>query len=74
MAREIDWIIEDWCAFAADNPSLVYEAPRRRRPGEKRPADTALLRAHNDEDLTEAIDTMWSYRDVDVESDLYLEA
>ncbi|WP_328980612.1 helicase-related protein [Streptomyces canus] len=74
VAREIDWIIEDWCAFAADNPSLVYEAPRRRRPGEKRPADTALLRAHNDEDLTEAIDTMWSYRDVDVESDLYLEA
>jgi hypothetical protein len=74
VAQEIDWIIEDWCAYAADNPYLVYEAPRRRRPGEKRHADTALLRAHNDDDLTEAIDTMWSFRDVDVESDLYLEA
>ncbi|MFD8258737.1 helicase-related protein [Streptomyces griseoluteus] len=74
VAEEIDWIIEDWCACAAANPSLVYEAPRRRSPGEKRDADTALLRAHNDDDLTEAIDTMWSFRDVDVESDLYLEA
>ncbi len=74
VAQELDWIIEDWCAYAADNPSLVYEAPRRRRPGQKREADTALLRAHNDDDLTEAIDTMWSFRDVDVESDLYLEA
>ncbi|MFD7874004.1 helicase-related protein [Streptomyces sp. NPDC059766] len=74
VAQEIDWIIEDWCAYAADNPHLVYEAPRRRRPGEKRQPDTSLLRAHNDDDLTEAVDTMWSFRDVDVESDLYLEA
>ncbi|MET8681107.1 helicase-related protein [Streptomyces sp. NPDC004647] len=72
-AEELDWIIEDWCKLAADNPELLYEAPFRHRPGEHRNHDTALLRGHQDEDLTEARDTMWSFRDVDVESDLYLE-
>jgi hypothetical protein len=72
--KELDEFIGDWRRRARANPARVYEAPRRRRPGERRPADTALLASYgSDADLTDAWETMWSLRDVDVESDLYLE-
>jgi hypothetical protein len=55
-----------------DDP-LVYEARYSFKRSEPRAPDTALLRSHSDEDLDDAFDTLWSLRDVDVESDLYLE-
>ncbi len=71
--RDLTWFIEDWRELARDNP-LVYEAPRRVIGGGPRGPATALLRAFaQDEDLEEAQDTMWSLRDVDVESHLYPE-
>jgi hypothetical protein len=72
VADELDAFIDDWCAMAASG-ALLYEAPRK-QPNRKRPPGSALLRSfEGDDDLDEAWDTMWSLRDVDVESDLYLE-
>ncbi|MFD1935158.1 helicase-related protein [Nonomuraea mangrovi] len=72
--NELEDIIERWRRLAASNPHLVYEAPRRKPYGPVRRADAALLRAFGlDEDLSMAYQTLWSLRDVDVESDLYLE-
>ncbi|MFJ2030751.1 helicase-related protein [Streptosporangium sp. NPDC087985] len=73
-AEELDDFIEHWQQLAEDNPGLLYEAPRRVWAGQIRHGDTALLSSYgSDEDLLDAIETMWSLRDVDVESDLYLE-
>lgn len=73
-AVELENIIQQWRRLAAGNPQLVYEAPPRKPYGPARKADTALLRAFGSaEDLTMAYPTLWSLRDVDVESDLYLE-
>ncbi|GLZ08896.1 DNA helicase [Actinomadura sp. NBRC 104412] len=66
-------IIDKWRKLAADNPELLYEAPSNFKRSEPRAADAALLRSHSDEDLDDAFRTLWSLRDVDVESDLYLE-
>ena len=66
-------IIREWRARAAGNADLVYEAPPRRQFRlHKRHADTALLCSYSDDDLTEGWPTLWSLRDVDVETDLYL--
>ncbi|WP_312874595.1 helicase-related protein [Actinomadura litoris] len=65
--------IERWSELAAENPKLVYEAPPNFKRSEQRNPDTALLCTHSDEDLGYAQPTLWSLRDVDVESDLYLE-
>ncbi|GAA4232504.1 hypothetical protein FHR32_002159 [Streptosporangium album] len=71
---ELKNIIEQWRRLAAGNPQLTYEAPPRHPYGPARRADAALLRAFgNAEDLTMAYRTLWSLRDVDVESQLYLE-
>ncbi|MBB6345250.1 hypothetical protein FHU36_001759 [Nonomuraea muscovyensis] len=70
---DLDWIIDEWIKMADNNPDLHYEAKKSFKPSEPRPADSALLRTHSDEDLTEAFPTLWSMRDVDVEADLYLE-
>ncbi|MDX3191374.1 helicase-related protein [Streptomyces sp. MN03-5084-2B] len=70
-ADHLDEIISRWADLATTNPNLVYEAPSA--PGRKRDASAALLRSFTDDDLEEAFDTLWSLRDVDAESDLYLE-
>lgn len=70
---ELDEFIQDWRYLAEGRP-LRYEAEPKKRPSQARPAGAALLsRYGQDEDLSEASPTMWSLRDVDVESDLYLE-
>lgn len=72
VEAELQAFIKRW-RHLADSGSLFYEA-RRRQPGDRRAPDSALLRSYGqDEDLEEAQDTMWSLRDVDVESHLYLE-
>ena len=71
--RQLDDIIGDWRGLAEQNPSLVYEAPPTFKRSEPRADDDALLRSHSDEDLDDAYPTLWSLRDVDVESDLYLQ-
>lgn len=71
--EDIDDIIDIWLDLAQGNPDLVYEAKRTFKRGDRRPPDIALLRSHSDEDLDDAFPTLWSLRDVDVESDLYLE-
>lgn len=72
--EELEKFIEDW-RHLAEGSSLRYEAESRKGHGRRRPAGAALLRAYGqDEDLSEAAPTMWSLRDVDVESDLYLES
>ncbi|GAB2812241.1 helicase-related protein [Actinocorallia aurea] len=73
-AADLQGIIDHWLALAEQNDGLVYEAPPVFKRGDRRNADAALLRSHSDEDLEEGIPTLWSLRDVDVESDLYLES
>lgn len=66
-ALDLDDFVDHWRQLAEINPGLVYEA--RRRP--PRGADDALLRAFaSDEDLENAAETLWSLRDVDVETEL----
>ena len=72
-AKDIDDFFDEWRAMAKANPHLQYEAPAVFSRGERRARDAALLRSHSDEDLEDAFPTLWSMRDVDVESDLYLE-
>jgi len=71
---ELRAFIDDWIRLADENDGLVYEAPYVHTPNPDRDPDTALLRTHSDPDLEEAYPTLWSLRDVDVESDLYLES
>ena len=66
-------IVKAWSTLAAGNPDLVYEAKPRFKRSEVRVADTALLCTHTDNDLLDAFPTLWSLRDVDAESHLYLE-
>jgi hypothetical protein len=74
--EDLDFLIDEWTKMAENNPALVYQAkprPKYQR-SEPRPQNAALLRSHSDEDLTDAFPTLWSLRNVDVESDLYLES
>jgi hypothetical protein len=76
---DLDHLINHWRKLADHrNPEfgdapLVYEAKYSFKRSEPRPSDAALLCSYSDEDLEEAFPTLWSLRDVDVESDLYLE-
>ncbi|WP_062355847.1 helicase-related protein [Herbidospora yilanensis] len=70
---DLDDIIAKWRKMADNNPDLVYEAKANFKRSEPRADDTALLCTYADEDLRDAIPTLWSMRDVDVESDLYQE-
>ncbi|MDT0308369.1 helicase-related protein [Streptomyces sp. DSM 44917] len=70
---ELGAFIDRWILLADDNDRLLYEAPWTPGPRRERHADTALLRTHADHDLEEARATLWSLRDVDVESPLFLE-
>ncbi|GAA2802870.1 helicase-related protein [Crossiella cryophila] len=68
---QIDDIIDWWRGLAICNSDLKYEAPPRQDTA-RGPYD-ALLRNYTDEDLTEAFPTLWSLRDVDAETRLFLE-
>jgi hypothetical protein len=70
---DLKYIVKEWANLADSNPDLVYEAKPRFKRSELRQPDTALLRTHTDNDLLDAFPTLWSLRDVDAESDLYLE-
>ncbi|WP_235558028.1 helicase-related protein [Sphaerimonospora mesophila] len=72
-AEDLDDVINWWIKLAENNPALVYAAKPTYKRSEKRPSDASLLRSYSDEDLDDAFATLWSLRDVDVESDLYLE-
>ncbi|GAA1739296.1 helicase-related protein [Nonomuraea bangladeshensis] len=73
VEKDLNDIIARWTDLADDNPALVYEAKPRFKRSETRDADEALLCTFTDTDLTRAFPTLWSLRDVDAESDLYLE-
>lgn len=68
---DLDEVIEHWLTMAEENEDLVYEAPPRRAG--PRGAFVALLKTHGEDDLEHGLPTLWSLRDVDVESDLYVE-
>ncbi|WP_034088336.1 helicase-related protein [Streptacidiphilus albus] len=71
---EIRSFVGRWRRLVESNPDgLVYEAPYLFTNNPQRRSDTALLCTHQDRDLTEGRPTLWSLRDVDVESHLYLE-
>jgi hypothetical protein len=72
--RELVEFIDHWRGLAGINPDLRYEAPHRPPGTPPRQPDIALLGSYgSDADLTESEPTMWSLRDVDVESGIFLE-
>ncbi|MFI7125723.1 helicase-related protein [Nonomuraea sp. NPDC050153] len=73
VEKDLNDLIADWIYLADENPDLVYQARPRFKRSEVRNADEALLCTFADTDLTQAWPTLWSLRDVDAESDLYLE-
>jgi hypothetical protein len=72
-AEDLTFIVDEWIRLAEQNPGLLYKAPKTNRRNAPRDDDAALLRYYSDEDLGDAFPTLSSLRDVDVESDLYLE-
>ncbi|MER5646026.1 helicase-related protein [Streptosporangium sp. NPDC002524] len=71
--KDLNDLVAKWVELADDNPALAYEAKPRFKRSERRNPDEALLCTYTDSDLTKAIPTLWSLRDVDAESDFYLE-
>ncbi|MFJ2814292.1 helicase-related protein [Streptomyces sp. NPDC087294] len=68
VARDFDEFVDWWCHEADTHGGLLFE-PRR---GSRVPS---LLKAYDDEsEDTEAWPTLWSLRDVDAESVLFMEA
>ncbi|MFG2950458.1 helicase-related protein [Streptomyces adustus] len=66
-AQSFDQFVQWWLEEAAENPTLVYESRR----GTPQPA---LLAGFDDDDPeTAGWSTLWSLRDVDAESTLFLE-
>jgi hypothetical protein len=61
---DLDLIIERWVGRAEQEPNLRYESPSGKEPA-------LLTAAAPDVDLQESYPTMWSLRDVDVESNLF---
>ncbi|QID37067.1 DNA helicase [Streptomyces albus] len=72
--RQLGEFIQHWKKLAQQNSGLVYEPPFVPGPHPDRDPCTSLLRNHVDLDLEEALPTLWSLRDVDVETPLYLES
>ncbi|MFF2542488.1 DNA helicase [Kitasatospora sp. NPDC058063] len=72
--NEIRAFVDHWHKLVETNDDLLYEAPFEFTANPRRRPDRALLRTHEDHDLTKARPTLWSLRDVDVESHLYLES
>jgi ATP-dependent helicase YprA (DUF1998 family) len=71
---EIRAFVEHWRQLVETNQGLEYEAAFSFKANPRRRPDLALLRTHEDHDLAKARPTLWSLRDVDVESHLYLES
>ncbi|MFF1443351.1 DNA helicase [Streptomyces sp. NPDC058295] len=71
---EIRAFVDHWRQLVETNDKLEYEAAFTFTANPRRRPDLALLRTHEDHDLTKARPTLWSLRDVDVESHLYLES
>ncbi|MFJ8510151.1 DNA helicase [Streptomyces avermitilis] len=71
---EIRAFVDQWRQLVETNEKLEYEAAFSFKANPRRRPDLALLRTHEDHDLTKARPTLWSLRDVDVESHLYLES
>jgi hypothetical protein len=64
-AAQIDTLLADWIARAKTVPGLVYGNRRK-------PELSLLIDASEDESDTDALRTLWSLRDVDKSSNLYL--
>ncbi|MFE3725022.1 helicase-related protein [Nocardia sp. NPDC059154] len=62
--QALDDIIDWWCELAENKPGLVYEADKRH--------PDALLGTHDDPEDFQRIPTLWSLRDVDAESALFM--
>lgn len=71
---EIRAFVHHWRHLVETNERLEYEAAFEFKADPRRRPDLALLRTHQDHDLIKARPTLWSLRDVDVESHLYLES
>ncbi|MBD0741634.1 helicase-related protein [Streptomyces sp. CBMA152] len=67
--RQIDEIIADWVVRAATEPELVYSDPRN--PGRALLID-AGRHDETDDEIADTLPTLWSLRDVDVETKFYL--
>lgn len=61
---DLDRIIDRWVELAEQNPSLRYASPGRKEPA-------LLTTAAPDLEPGDSYPTMWSLRDVDVESNLF---
>jgi hypothetical protein len=64
---DLDLIIDRWVGWAEEDPKLRYESPSGKEPA-------LLTAAAPDIDHQGAYPTMWSLRDVDVESNLFWRA
>jgi hypothetical protein len=65
VSAEIDAIVDQWVARAAEEPDLVYSNPHH--PDKALLADAGLA----GEDFPSTFPTLWSLRDVDLSSNLY---
>ncbi|MFC4470907.1 helicase-related protein [Streptomyces xiangluensis] len=68
-SRQIDRIIAEWGHRAASEPDLVYSDPRN--PGRALLID-AGRHDETDDEIADTLPTLWSLRDVDVETKFYL--
>ncbi|MEV0350660.1 helicase-related protein [Nonomuraea sp. NPDC050680] len=68
--KQIDEIIQHWVDRAENEPDLVYDDFKQ--PGNGLLMDAGRYDESNDE-ITDTMPTLWSLRDVDVESKLYLD-
>ncbi|GII52787.1 DNA helicase [Planotetraspora thailandica] len=68
--KQIDEIIQQWVDRAENEPDLVYDDFKR--PGNGLLMDAGRYDESNDE-VADTMPTLWSLRDVDVESKLYLD-
>ncbi|WP_031168356.1 helicase-related protein [Streptosporangium roseum] len=68
--KQIDEIIRQWVDRAENEPDLVYDDFKQ--PGKGLLMDAGRYDESNDE-ITDTMPTLWSLRDVDVESKLYLD-
>lgn len=64
-AADLDLIVESWLAMAEAHPNLVYNSWKGTEPA-------LLTAAEPDQESGESFPTMWSLREVDAESNLFL--
>ncbi|MET8334070.1 helicase-related protein [Streptosporangium canum] len=69
-AKQIDEVINQWLDRAENEPGLVYDDFKN--PGNGLLMDAGRYDESNDE-IADTMPTLWSLRDVDVESKLYLD-